>query len=88
MSLVQQSLMSAGHQDERLSAMVVDRMLSELHVYRCTGCRLVLVEARMPIVRDHRGCGGRWEPVDNPLGRTLLLRFLTRQMFSTCGGER
>lgn len=74
--------------DERLVASVANSLLDDLHVYRCVPCGLVLLQ-RDPLYKvsmTHRQCGGRWKLVEEPLARTVLVRFLTREMLS--GGPR
>lgn len=78
--------MPPDREDERLVASVANRLLNELHVYRCSVCALVLVEAdRLFRIARHGRCGGQWLEVEQPLARTVLMRFLTRQML---GSER
>lgn len=73
--------MPPSREDERLVASVANRLLSDLHIFRCAVCGIVRVEAG-PLYQlaRHERCGGRWLSVEQPLARTVLLRFLTRQM--------
>lgn len=73
--------------DERLVASVANRLLSDLNVYRCVRCGLVLVQRDALFkLALHVRCGGSWKSVEEPLARAVLLRFLTRQMLG--GGPR
>jgi hypothetical protein len=69
--------------DVRLVASSADRLLSDLRVFSCSGCRIVFVgdATTQPQSRYHARCGGRWTLVDQVLPRTLILRFHTREMF-------
>lgn len=89
--------MPAGERDdERLGVGWTNELLADLYLYRCSLCGLARLEAG-PLFRAarHHGCTkvaagrlelGLWRSVDKPLERTVLLRFLTRQMIS--GGPR
>lgn len=79
--------MSTDRRDERLTVGHAGQLLADLHVYRCSACRLVLLEAMPRLgVFHHNACGGLWCVVHQPLARAVLLHFLTRQMLS--GGPR
>lgn len=70
--------------DERLDALEAGRILYALSFYRCTWCGVFLVRAGPMFEPEVHGpgCYGRWCEVESPGERSLLLRFLSREMFS------
>lgn len=75
--------------DSRLVALDADQLLYDLFLYRCAACGLWLVLPGPNFLHRnarHQGCAGLWQSIEHPFTRTMVLRFLTRQMLS--GGPR
>jgi hypothetical protein len=54
-------------------------LLADCHVARCTLCGLSTVRAPMSLVNIMaHACGGQFQPLTDPLHRSVLLRLLSR----------
>lgn len=68
-----------GRGDERLAPAHASHLLDNLLLYRCSKCRLARVEPIALRLIGHCD-GGTWLLVVEPLARSVLMRFLSREM--------